>query len=75
MLKALLSMLLGLWIAGIGIDLFSDTSRFTFGQLELLSGVDELRRTNRTLTNEVNELNRSIEQLKRLDQELENKRR
>jgi putative tricarboxylic transport membrane protein len=40
MVKALLSMLLGLWIAGIGIDLFSDTSRFTFGQLELMSGVD-----------------------------------
>src|SRR5512145_72423 len=40
MVKALLSMLLGLWIAGIGIDLFSSTSRFTFGQPELLSGVD-----------------------------------
>jgi putative tricarboxylic transport membrane protein len=40
MLKALLAMLLGLWIAGIGIDLFSDTARFTFGQLELHSGVD-----------------------------------
>jgi putative tricarboxylic transport membrane protein len=30
----------GLWIAGIGTDLFSSVSRFTFGQLELLSGVD-----------------------------------
>jgi len=50
--------------------------------LELLSGVEELKRTNRnltsqnqSLTNEINELNRSIEQLKRLDQELEKKRR
>jgi len=50
--------------------------------LELLSGVEELRRNNRnltsqnqSLTNEINELNRSIEQLKRLDQELEKKRR
>ena len=50
--------------------------------LELLSGVEELRRSNRnltsqnqSLTNEINELNRSIEQLKRLDQELEKKRR
>src|SRR5881392_2128222 len=40
MVKALLAMLLGLWIAGIGTDLFSTTSRFTFGRLELLSGVD-----------------------------------
>jgi putative tricarboxylic transport membrane protein len=40
MLKALLSMLVGLWIAGIGTDLFSTTSRFTFGRIELLSGVD-----------------------------------
>src|SRR5512145_2959985 len=40
MVKALLAMLVGLWIAGIGTDPFSTTSRFTFGQLELLSGVD-----------------------------------
>src|SRR5215510_12291375 len=40
MLKALLSMLVGLWLAGIGTDSFSQTSRFTFGQLELLSGID-----------------------------------
>jgi putative tricarboxylic transport membrane protein len=40
LVKALLAMLLGLWIAGIGTDLFSTTDRFTFGQLELLSGVD-----------------------------------
>jgi putative tricarboxylic transport membrane protein len=40
MIKALLAMLVGLWIASMGIDLFSDTSRFTFGQSELLDGVD-----------------------------------
>src|SRR5437667_9074817 len=40
MLKALLAMLAGLWIAGIGTDPFSTTSRFTFGRLELLSGID-----------------------------------
>src|SRR4030095_3525760 len=40
MLKALLAMLVGLWIAGIGTDPFSTTSRFSFGRLELLSGVD-----------------------------------
>ena len=32
--------LVGLWIASMGIDLFSATSRFTFGQMELLSGID-----------------------------------
>ena len=40
MVKALLAMLVGLWLAGIGTDLFSQTSRFTFGQMELLSGID-----------------------------------
>jgi putative tricarboxylic transport membrane protein len=40
MVKALLATLVGLWLAGIGTDLFSQTSRFTFGQLELLSGID-----------------------------------
>jgi putative tricarboxylic transport membrane protein len=40
MVKALLAMLFGLWLAGIGTDLFSQTSRFTFGRMELLSGVD-----------------------------------
>src|SRR5260221_13895057 len=38
--KALLAALLGLWIASVGTDLFSSTSRFTFGQMELLSGID-----------------------------------
>jgi len=40
MVKALLAMLVGLWISGIGTDLFSTTTRFTFGQLELHSGID-----------------------------------
>jgi putative tricarboxylic transport membrane protein len=38
--KALLAMLVGLWISSIGTDLFSSTSRFTFGRMELLSGID-----------------------------------
>ncbi|HEX7052361.1 MAG TPA: tripartite tricarboxylate transporter permease [Burkholderiales bacterium] len=40
LVKALLAMLVGLWLAGIGTDLFTSVSRFTFGQLELLSGLD-----------------------------------
>ena len=40
MVKALLATLVGLWLAGIGTDLFSQTSRFTFGQMELLGGID-----------------------------------
>jgi len=40
LVKALLAALFGLWIATIGTDLFSATSRFTFGRVELLSGVD-----------------------------------
>lgn len=40
MIKALLSMLVGLWIAGMGTDLFTSTSRFTFGSAELLDGID-----------------------------------
>src|SRR5512134_531152 len=40
MVKALLAMLVGLWIAGMGTDLFTSTSRFTFGSAELLDGID-----------------------------------
>src|SRR5512140_477692 len=40
LVKGLLSMLLGLWIAGMGTALFSATSRFTFGQTALLGGID-----------------------------------
>jgi len=39
-LKALLAMLVGLWIASMGTDLFSSTSRFTFGQMQLLDGIE-----------------------------------
>ncbi len=38
--RALLAMLVGLWIAGMGTDLFTATSRFTFGRVELLGGID-----------------------------------
>src|SRR5919106_1446661 len=40
LVKALLAMLVGLWIASMGTDLFTAVSRFTFGQSELLDGVD-----------------------------------
>src|SRR5437868_1290992 len=40
LVKALLAMLVGLWIATIGTDVFSATSRFTFGRMELLGGID-----------------------------------
>ena len=40
MVKALLAMLFGLWIATMGTDLFSSSSRFTFGNAELLDGID-----------------------------------
>jgi len=60
-------------------------SRWTVqsGQLiELLSGVEDLRRQiknlrsqNQDLGSELNELNRNIDQLKQLDQDLEKKRR
>ena len=40
MLKALLAMLVGLWFATVGTDLFSAQSRFTFGRFELLDGID-----------------------------------
>jgi putative tricarboxylic transport membrane protein len=40
MLKGILSLLAGLWLATIGTDLFTAESRFTFGQMELLDGID-----------------------------------
>jgi putative tricarboxylic transport membrane protein len=40
MIKALLAMLVGLWLATVGTDLFTAESRFTFGQTELLDGID-----------------------------------
>ena len=40
LVKALLAALVGLWISSIGTDLFSATSRFVFGTMDLLSGID-----------------------------------
>src|SRR5437870_7528247 len=40
LVKALLSMFVGLWIATMGTDLSSATSRFTLGRTELLGGID-----------------------------------
>ena len=45
MIRALLAMLVGLWIATIGTDLFTAESRFTFGQVKLLGGVDFIAAT------------------------------
>jgi putative tricarboxylic transport membrane protein len=38
--KALLAMLVGLWLASIGTDLFTAQSRFVFGQSSLLGGIE-----------------------------------
>jgi putative tricarboxylic transport membrane protein len=38
-------MLVGLWISTIGTDLFTAESRFTFGQMKLLGGVDFIAAT------------------------------
>ena len=40
MIKALLSMFLGLWLATIGVDLFTDNARYTFDRIELVDGVN-----------------------------------
>lgn len=40
MIKALLSMFVGLWLATIGVDLFTDNARFTFDRMELVDGVN-----------------------------------
>ena len=37
--KGAVSMLLGLWLSVVGVDLITGLPRFTFGQLKLLSGV------------------------------------
>jgi putative tricarboxylic transport membrane protein len=39
-LKGILAALLGLWLAGVGTDVFTAESRFTFGRVELLGGID-----------------------------------
>jgi putative tricarboxylic transport membrane protein len=38
--KGILTALLGLWLAGVGTDVFTAESRFTFGRVELLGGID-----------------------------------
>ncbi|WP_029356706.1 tripartite tricarboxylate transporter permease [Bosea sp. 117] len=40
MLKALLSLLVGLWLTSIGTDLFTAQSRFTFGLSDLIGGIE-----------------------------------
>ena len=45
MVKALLMLLVGLWMATIGTDLFTAESRFTFGHAKLLGGVDFIAAT------------------------------
>jgi putative tricarboxylic transport membrane protein len=40
MIKALLSLFVGLWLTSIGTDLFTAQSRFTFGEAKLLGGID-----------------------------------
>lgn len=42
MLKGFLSMVIGLMIATVGIDAQSGISRFTFGSMELMTGIDFL---------------------------------
>jgi len=50
MVKALLATLVGLWLAGIGTDLFSQTSRFTFGRRRRISSMPSTGETARTST-------------------------
>lgn len=40
--KGAVSVLLGLWLSVVGVDLISGLPRFTFGQLKLLSGISFL---------------------------------
>ena len=40
LLKALLSLFVGLWLTSVGTDLFTSQSRFTFGSSFLLGGID-----------------------------------
>ena len=40
LVKAILSLLVGLWLTSIGTDLFTSQSRFTFGSVSLISGID-----------------------------------
>lgn len=38
--KGVLATLFGVWLAGVGTDVFTAESRFTFGRMELLDGID-----------------------------------
>jgi len=40
MIKGLIATLFGIWLAGVGTDIFTAESRFTFGMMELLDGID-----------------------------------
>ncbi len=40
LVKGLLSLLVGLWLTTMGTDLFTAQSRFTFGQSQLLGGIE-----------------------------------
>lgn len=40
MVKGLIAALFGLWLATVGTDIFTAESRFTFGRMELLDGID-----------------------------------
>ncbi|HZA50890.1 MAG TPA: tripartite tricarboxylate transporter permease [Myxococcaceae bacterium] len=42
MIKGLLALFLGLWLAGVGTDLFTAQARFIFGQAALLGGIEFL---------------------------------
>ncbi|HEU4341692.1 MAG TPA: tripartite tricarboxylate transporter permease [Candidatus Binatia bacterium] len=39
-IRGIVATLFGLWLASIGTDLFTAQSRFTFGNMELLDGID-----------------------------------
>jgi putative tricarboxylic transport membrane protein len=45
MVKALLALFVGIWMATIGTDLFTAESRFTFGHAKLLGGLDFIAAT------------------------------
>jgi len=40
MIKGLIATLFGIWLASVGTDIFTAESRFTFGMMELLDGID-----------------------------------
>lgn len=40
MMKGLITTLFGVWLATVGTDIFTAESRFTFGKMELLDGID-----------------------------------